>query len=159
MTKEKVQKYIDLLLGVIMVVMVLGALWQVFGRYILRVPNTVTDELLRYLLIWSGMLGTIAGFFTGSHMALTLVNERLQDKPKILYTIKLVIDILLIVLFFFIFLPGGITLVSNGMQQISPILQVPMGIIYIVIPFMAFSVGVIKVVHLIIDIKKLKEAF
>jgi TRAP-type C4-dicarboxylate transport system permease small subunit len=159
MTKEKMQKNINLVLGVIMMIMVIGALWQVFSRYVIGQPNTVTDELLRYLLIWSVMIGSVAGFITGDHMALTLLTGRFKTRPRLLYSIKAAIDALLAALFAGVLLPGGLRLMMNGMQQLSPILQVPMGYIYVIIPLMATAVGLIKLRHLAYDIKKLKEVF
>ncbi len=50
------RKGLDLLLGAIcclvLAIMVGIACWQVVSRYILGVPSTLTEEMLRFLLVW-----------------------------------------------------------------------------------------------------------
>lgn len=52
------RKGLDLLLGAIcclvLAIMVGIACWQVVSRYILGVPSTLTEEMLRFLLVWVG---------------------------------------------------------------------------------------------------------
>lgn len=47
-----IDKIIQVLSTIIMGVMVIAVCWQVITRYILNNPSTVTEEALRYLLIW-----------------------------------------------------------------------------------------------------------
>lgn len=51
------RKGLDLLLGAIcclvLAIMVGIACWQVVSRYILGVPSTLTEEMLRFLLRWA----------------------------------------------------------------------------------------------------------
>lgn len=42
----------------LMIVMVLIACWQVFTRFVLNSPSTVSEEFLRYSLIWLTMIGS-----------------------------------------------------------------------------------------------------
>ena len=50
-----IDKIIQVLSTIIMGVMVIAVCWQVITRYILNNPSTVTEEALRYLLIWVTM--------------------------------------------------------------------------------------------------------
>uniref|UniRef100_UPI001C3035E3 TRAP transporter small permease n=1 Tax=Bacillus sp. GbtcB13 TaxID=2824758 RepID=UPI001C3035E3 len=50
--KKAVNKAIECLTCTLMAIMVLGAIWQVFTRYVLNSPSTFSEELLRYSLIW-----------------------------------------------------------------------------------------------------------
>lgn len=52
-----IDKIIQVLSTIIMGVMVIAVCWQVITRYILNNPSTVTEEALRYLLIWVTMVG------------------------------------------------------------------------------------------------------
>jgi TRAP-type C4-dicarboxylate transport system permease small subunit len=58
---QKVRRMLDNLLEpaliIIISVLVVAVLWQVFSRYVLQAPSTVTDELARFLLIWLTLLG------------------------------------------------------------------------------------------------------
>ena len=51
-----IDKIIQVLSTIIMGVMVIAVCWQVITRYILNNPSTVTEEALRYLLIWVTMV-------------------------------------------------------------------------------------------------------
>ena len=37
---------------VVMIALVFCVVWQVFSRYVLNQPSTLTDELARFLMIW-----------------------------------------------------------------------------------------------------------
>ena len=38
----------------VMLALVVCVVWQVFSRYVLNQPSTLTDELARFLMIWVG---------------------------------------------------------------------------------------------------------
>lgn len=40
----------------VMLALVVCVVWQVFSRYVLNQPSTLTDELARFLMIWVGLL-------------------------------------------------------------------------------------------------------
>ena len=51
------------LMAVAMFALLAGGTWQIFTRWILRNPSTVTDEFLRYVLIWASMIGSAYCFY------------------------------------------------------------------------------------------------
>jgi len=65
-----------ILLGLISVL----GLWQVAARFILEQPSSWTEEVMRRLLIWMVMLGTVAAFRQG---ALVSVDLMLRLHPHI----------------------------------------------------------------------------
>lgn len=118
----------------IMSIMVINVLWQVFTRYITGDPSAFTDELARYLMIWIGVLG--AAYVSGRnlHVAIDILpsraNSRTQKKLKILVTV------LVILFVFFAFVIGGSRLVyiSYILGQQSPALQIPLALVYFILP-------------------------
>ena len=58
---EKIKKPVDLFISsfsiIVMVLLVICVTWQVFSRYVLQIPSTVTDEIARFSMIWVGLLG------------------------------------------------------------------------------------------------------
>jgi TRAP-type C4-dicarboxylate transport system permease small subunit len=54
------------------VVSALG-IWQVISRFALQQPSTWTEEVLRRLLIWAVMLGTVAAFRHGALISVDLM--------------------------------------------------------------------------------------
>ena len=64
---KKLDKILDnvmrFLMAVAMFALLAGGTWQIFTRWILRNPSTVTDEFLRYVLIWASMIGSAYCFY------------------------------------------------------------------------------------------------
>ena len=58
-----------ILLGLISVL----GLWQVAARFILEQPSSWTEEVMRRLLIWMVMLGTVAAFRQGALVSVDLM--------------------------------------------------------------------------------------
>lgn len=132
------RKLIDKILGrvliVIMSVMVINVLWQVFTRYVTGDPSSFTDELARYLMIWIGILG--AAYVSGKnlHVAIDILPSRANAKTQ--KRLKLLVTVLIILFVFTAFVIGGSRLVylSYILGQQSPALQIPLALVYVIIP-------------------------
>ena len=118
----------------LMVLMVIDVVWQVFTRFILRYPSSITEELASFLLIWVGLLGSAYALHEKAHLGIDLITNRLNIKNK-LYSQILTYSIVMVVAFT-VFVIGGIRIVyiTLKLDQISPALQIKMGYIYSVIP-------------------------
>ncbi|TRZ46204.1 TRAP transporter small permease [Robertkochia solimangrovi] len=132
------RKSIDTILGkvlvVIMGVMVINVLWQVFTRYVVGIPSSFTDELARYLMIWLGILG--AAYVSGRrmHVAIDVLPAKAGDRTQ--KRLKVLVNILIILFAFFGFVVGGARLVyiTYILGQQSPALQIPLALVYVVLP-------------------------
>ncbi|WP_149274750.1 TRAP transporter small permease [Pareuzebyella sediminis] len=132
------RKLIDKILGrvliVIMSVMVINVLWQVFTRYVTGDPSSFTDELARYLMIWIGILG--AAYVSGKnlHVAIDILPSRANAKTQ--KRLKVLVTVLVILFVLTAFVIGGSRLVylSYILGQQSPALQIPLALVYVIIP-------------------------
>jgi len=151
--RNKIDAVLGKTLVLIMSVMVINVLWQVFTRYVTGNPSSFTDELARYLMIWIGVLG--AAYVSGRnlHVAIDILplrkNEKTQKKLKIIVTILVILFVL------FAFVVGGSRLVyiSYVLGQQSPALQVPLALVYIIIPIS----GLLIMYYKISDLKNMKS--
>ncbi len=146
--RQMVDKVLGTCLAILMAVMVINVLWQVFSRYILGAPSPFTDELARFLLIWVGVLG--ASFASGKkmHIAIDLTSSRLSaDNQKVL---KAIINVMIIGFVFAVMVVGGGNLVyiTFALQQFSPALQIPLGIVYLVLPVGGLLIAYYKIADL-----------
>lgn len=132
--KATLDKILELALVTIMAVMVVNVLWQVGSRYLLQSPSSFTDELARYLLIWLSMLG--ASYVTGKRMHLSIdllmqrsSPERQKKLNTLIYSIVAIFALLVMVV-------GGSRLVYvvSSLGQTSPALEIPLAVVYIVLP-------------------------
>ena len=77
---KNVEKVLDAVMRFLMAIAMLTLLvfgtWQIFTRWVLGNPSTFTDELLRYVLIIAGFIGSAYCFYRDEHLALTLITDK-----------------------------------------------------------------------------------
>lgn len=150
--REKIDKFLGTSLVIIMALMVVNVLWQVASRYLVGTPSSFTDELARYLMIWVGVLG--AAYVSGRqmHVAIDIIPSRSNKKTKRL--MKQFVYIFVILFAFLAMVIGGSRLVyiSSILGQKSPALQIPLAIVYSVVPIS----GVLIMYYKFDDLKNLK---
>lgn len=114
--------------------MVVNVLWQVFTRYVAGVPSSFTDELARYLMIWIGVLG--AAYVSGKkgHVAINILPSR--ARPATRKKLEQLVNLLIIAFVLMAMVIGGTRLVyiSYLLGQQSPALQIPLALIYMILP-------------------------
>jgi len=146
--RKKVDRVLGSVLGIIMAVMVVNVLWQVFTRFVVGSPSSFTDELARYLMIWVGILG--AAYISGRkmHVAIDLLPAKLNKEGQ--FKLKIFVKCLIIAFCFLALIIGGLRLVyiTYTLEQYSPALQIPLALVYLVIPIS----GVLIIYYKISDI-------
>ncbi len=132
--KAKIDNILEKILVFIFSVMLISVVWQVFSRYILKSPSTITDEVSSFSLIWVGLLG--AAYATGKqlHLAIDLIPEKVVARSRAFYD-----GFIYIAVFFFAFtvmIVGGIRLcwLTFQFKQTSAALEIPLGYIYLAVP-------------------------
>ena len=147
--RKRIDKILGRTLVVIMSIMVINVLWQFFTRYVTGNPSSFTDELARYLMIWIGILG--AAFVAGKnmHVAIDILPSRASAKTQ--RKLKIIVTMLIILFVFFAFIVGGSRLVyiSYILGQQSPALQIPLAVVYLIIPISGLLIIYYKVSDLL----------
>ena len=106
---------------------------NVASRYIFGVSIFWSEEITRFLFIWCSCLGIVLLNDKGELMQLglliTYLNKRFAQIAIQLFanTVCLLLSILLLV--------GGIVISIESMSWASPILGVPNGVVYCIVPF------------------------
>lgn len=148
--RERVDKTLAITLVIIMALMVLNVLWQVCSRFLLGSPSSFTDELARFLLIWIGILG--AAYVSGKnmHVAINVLPTKFSKQTQ--YRLKSVVRILVASFCLLVLVIGGSRLVyiTHVLEQYSPALQLPLSVVYIVIPIS----GLLIIYYQISDVLK-----
>ena len=132
--KPKIDNVLGWILSVLLAVMVIDVLWGVFTRYVMAEQSSWTDELARFLMIWVGILGAAYASGRNQHIAIDLLPNYLNPKNQVRLT-KLV-NVLIILFIAGVFIVGGLRYVyiSFKLGQTSPALNLPMGLVYSVLP-------------------------
>lgn len=152
---------LDRILATFCVVLCIGlvasVVWQVFSRYVLNDPSTVTDELARFLFIWVGLVGAAYGLGQKKHLAIDLLLMKLENQPKKHQQLQFVINIISIFFIVVVMCYGGTQLVLDTIKagQISPVLGIQMGLVYLALPVSGFFMLIFLARDLIDNIKQI----
>ncbi len=132
--KKPLDKAISTVTILVMIILVLCVVWQVFSRYVLNQPSTMTDEIARFSMIWVGLLGAAYTVGAQRHLCIDLFTGHFTGGKRFFnqFTINILI-------FFFassVMVVGGTRLVTKVFStgQVSPAMQLPMGYVYSVLP-------------------------
>lgn len=154
--RKSIDKILEISLVSLMALMTINVLWQVLSRF-LGISMSFTDELARYLLIWVGILG--AGYVTGKnmHLAIDLLPQRLGDNdPRKGALLNAGIYLLICLFAFFAMVIGGFRLVyvTQTLGQLSPAMDLPISIVYMVVPLSGLVIMYYSLMDLLEELKK-----
>lgn len=147
--RKRLDNLVSWILIIIMFLMVLTVLWQVFTRYVLENPSSYTEELARYLMIWVGVLGAAYVSGQNKHISIDYFINKTSDNTQLI--IKKIIIHIIIFFVFCAFILGGLRLVyiTYLLGQFSPALQIPLSLVYFVVPVSGLLIIFYKVSDLI----------
>jgi TRAP-type C4-dicarboxylate transport system permease small subunit len=132
------KKWIDKSLGYLLIfllgLMVINVVWQVFSRYVLDSPSSITEELARYLMIWLGLLGGAYAIGQRLHLAIDLLPQSLTGEKArwldaAIYVLVAVFSLLILVIG-----GGNLIYITLSTDQTSAALGVPLGYLYLALP-------------------------
>ncbi len=132
--RRTIDKAVRALLVILMSFIVLDVLLQVISRYLFKSPLGFTDELAAYLLIWVGMLG--AAYATGErqHLAIDLISQKFSPAQRIY--LEVLVSLCMAAFTLSVLVIGGIWLVYTSFLfgQVSAAMELPLGVVYFVVP-------------------------
>jgi C4-dicarboxylate transporter DctQ subunit len=148
---EQILKYtLVFLLTAMTVVVVIG----IVARYILLISIPWTEELARYLMIWTGFVGFGVAYRKRELISVKIFIDILPAK---FLRIALFISDVLCSIFLIIVVIYGIKLCLMNMNQVSPAARIPVSIIYAAIP-LGCTIYLFFVVESISSFLKIKKA-
>ncbi|MEL6626250.1 MAG: TRAP transporter small permease [Bacteroidota bacterium] len=132
--KKRIDQILGGFLAFLMALITLVVLWGVFTRYALGSQASWSEELARFLLVWIGLLGAAYASGQKMHLAIDLLSPSLSARGQ--KNTQTLISILIIVFVLAVMIVGGIRLIyiTFHLEQTSAALQLPMGVLYGVIP-------------------------
>ena len=158
---KKLDRMLDVgmrfLMAISMLSLVAGGFWQIFSRWILGNPSTFTEEFMRYMLIWAGMIGSAYCFYKDQHLTLDLISSKAKGTSKVVLTAFIEIMILAFICYVFIF--GGFKLAINSTNA-SPVLHIPFKVLYSVLPISGCFIvlaRILKYMQMVVDKKNNNE--
>ena len=132
--KTAVDRVIAALTVVMMISLVICVVWQVFSRYVLNQPSTLTDEMARFLMIWVGLLGAAYTVGAQRHLSIDLLAMSLSGRKQAV--LQLLVNLLILSFAGLVIVTGGLKLIEKTLStaQVSAAMQIPMGYVYFILP-------------------------
>lgn len=127
--------FLGLLTGVIVVVVAAN----VFARYVLNSSIGWADELSRFLFIWVVFYGAVIAYVKNEHIGLDFIVNKFPEKLRgyILLLAEVGVLIVTVMLTYY----GWV--VSKSAINLSPALNIRMGVVYSAIPISAFLMSLV----------------
>jgi TRAP-type transport system small permease protein len=123
-------------------------IYQVFARYILSSPLVWSEEIVRYSMIWIVLLGTVIALRKGLLVSVEIVLHLVPAKVK---KVMEALVVILNIVFLFILIKYGMTLIElTGGQKVGA-LDLSVGVIYWSVP-VAGVIGIINALVVFIEI-------
>lgn len=121
-------------LVILAVLMVLTVTWQVFSRYALRAPSSLTEEIARFQLIWLGLLGAVYTFRNRMHVGIDILVASLTGKRRLAAELVSLFSVLIFACLILIYGGGRLVQLTHELNQTSGALGVRMSYVYSIIP-------------------------
>ena len=138
------------------VAMVIAYFISVVNRNLIKASMPWTEEVAMYSMIYMALLGTEVGLRDGTQVAVTAVIEKLHGVTKKIVSI---IEQIILEIFSFVMLKAGLALFSKQLQtgQTTPVLKVPMSVMYFSLVLTFALILVIQAVVLVEKVMDLKN--
>ena len=138
------------------IAMVAAYFVAVINRNFIKASMPWTEEVAMYSMIYMALLGTEVGLRDGTQVAVTAVIEKLHGVTKKIVSI---IEQVILEIFSFVMLKAGLALFSKQLQtgQTTPVLKVPMSVMYFSLVLTFALILVIQAVVLVEKVMDLKN--
>lgn len=136
-TLKTIERGIDAVIRRVAFVALAGMIVVITLQIVFRVffdAISWSEELARYLLVWTTFLGATLAWYRGRHIAVSFVVESF---PPALNRIARTIAELISIAFFAIVIVVGIRYMGAQSFQVSASLRIPMPYVYVIIPVTA----------------------
>ena len=154
--RKIIDKIIEILCTLIMGYMVIDVCWMVIARFVLKNPSTTSEEVLRYLLVWTTMVGGAYAYGRRKHLAITMLTKKLSPSGQ--KVLDICVPLVVIVFCIIVMIMGDLRLVETTFNQISSALHLPMPYVYASILVGGVLIVFYSIIFILEDLKALKGA-
>lgn len=146
---KKFEKILDtamrFLMALFMLALLLGGTWQIVTK-LAGHPSTVTDEFLRFVLIWASLIGSAYCFYRDEHLSLDLVKDRVKGATAVVLAVFIEAMVLFFVCFVFVF--GGFRLAVYAINN-SPVMHLSYHFLYAILPLSGVFIVIARILKYI----------
>ena len=144
--KHGMNRLLAWIAAALLITMSVLVIYQVFTRYVLNSPSDFTEEIVRYLLIWTGFIGAAYGFSTRQHMALLIVHNKLAPERR--KYLMCFIDALVLVFALAVLTVGGAKLAFSARKEFSSLLGISRSLVYSMAPVSGVFIMAAQIINI-----------
>lgn len=130
--KHLIDKIVEIICIILLSAMTLLVTYQVIVRYFFNAPSTFSEVLSKYLFVWLVMLCSAYVFGLREHMNIGFLRDKLPLKAKLI--VEIISEVVILVFAWSIMIIGGSSGAMRQMIQLDSALEIPIGLIYMIIP-------------------------
>ena len=148
-TKKFLDNFEETFSSILLGAMVILIFLQIVFRFLLNLPLRWTEESARYAMIILIYLSACSGVKKEKHIRIEAIHNVLPKKIAFIYWL---ISNIIWFAFNLALIIYGVEMASfiYSTGQVSPVLHIPMGLLYMVIP-VCFAIMEIRIIQLVID--------
>ncbi len=151
---ERIQKFVEAVLGIALAIMMTGVFAQTFTRYVVFHSIPWSEELSRFLFVGIIVLGINLGISQNMMVRIDILDGHLGKRSaKVAEILRQLIGLVMNAAFAY----STIDLIEIGQMQKSPSMQIPMSVMYsiLLIGFVLACLSIlVKIVSLLKDGKE-----
>jgi TRAP-type C4-dicarboxylate transport system permease small subunit len=133
---ELYSRVLSFLVVASLVILIVPVSMQIFSRFTHIIPHYIwTEEMARFLFVWTIMLGSILGVREGSHLVVD-VWPRMAPRPEAALRLLSSVAILIMAL---VFVWAGLEFTSFAWYRISELAEMPLWLIHVAWPVAGVS--------------------
>ncbi len=144
--RKILDRFLEVICSIILVVMVLLVLYQIFMRTVMNNPNTITEEFVRFSLIWLSLFASAYVVGKKSHLAVSLLSDNLSPANR--HRLDLIVQVLFVIFALVVMIFGGLKALSVTTGQVSPAMGISMGWVYLAVPISGALILVYSLLNL-----------
>lgn len=144
--KEKMRAALGGICALLLGFMSFLTCYQVFMRYIMRNPSTLSETILSYSFVWVSFLGAALVFGERDHMNLTFFLD--MCSPVVKTVLSVFSELLIMATAVIVMILGGKKFMDVGALQISPTLGITMNMIYVIIPVSGALIVIFNLINI-----------
>jgi TRAP-type C4-dicarboxylate transport system permease small subunit len=133
---ELYSRILSVLVVASLVILIVPVSMQIFSRFTHIIPHYIwTEEMARFLFVWTIMLGAILGVREGSHLVVD-VWPRMAPRPEAALRLLSSVAVLTMAL---VFVWAGIEFTQFAWHRISELAELPLWLIHVAWPVAGVS--------------------
>lgn len=146
---DSIQRVCHVLLFVFMAVLVAVTFWQVLCRFVLRIPCSWAEEVVRLAFVWLIFVGAALAVREHTHLSLDILTGRLKGTARRISSVLVLVSMIVIAA---VMLVGGMEYVMRSAGKTMVTLSLPANCTYVSIPLSAFFMMAFGMEQLVAEI-------